>query len=77
MFSLKTLIHKYVKSNLKPLYACFVDFKRTCASVLHVGLLYKLKKIGVGNKFYDIIKSMYNNTELCVKSGNFRTDFFF
>jgi hypothetical protein len=28
MFVLKTLIDKYVERNSKPLYACFVDFKR-------------------------------------------------
>jgi hypothetical protein len=44
MFTLQTLIQKYIKINSKPLYACFVDFKRAFDSVLHVGLLYKLKK---------------------------------
>jgi hypothetical protein len=57
------------------------DFKVTCAtayfkrafdSVSHVGLSYKLKKTGVG----DIIKNMYYNTEVYVKSGNSRSDFF-
>jgi hypothetical protein len=72
LFTLKTLIHKYVKSHSKPLYACFVDFKRAFDSVSHVGLSYKLKKTGVGDKFYNIIKNMYYNTEVCVKSGNSR-----
>ena len=76
MFTLQTLIQKYNKTNSKPLYACFVDFKRAFDSVLHAGLLYKLKNTGVGNKFYDIIKSMYCNTEICVKSDNFRSEFF-
>lgn len=73
MFTLQTLIQKYIKINSKPLYACFVDFKRAFDSVLHVGLLYKLKKAGVGDKFYNIIQSMYNNTETCVKSNNLRS----
>ena len=76
MFTLQTLIQKYIKINSKPLYACFVDFKRAFDSVLHVGLLYKLKKAGVGDKFYNIIQSMYNNTETCVKSNNLRSEFF-
>jgi hypothetical protein len=44
--------------------------------VSHVGLSYKLKKTGVGDKFYNIIKNMYYNTEVCVKSGNSISDFF-
>lgn len=75
MFTLQTLIQKYIKINSKPLYACFVDFERAFDSVLHVGLLYKLKKAGVGDKFYNIFQSMYNNTETCVKSNNLRSEF--
>lgn len=73
MFVLNTLIQKYVTNGSKQLYVCFVDFRRAFDTVWHPGLFYKLKKTGVGSKFYNIIKSMYHNTELCVKRGTNRT----
>lgn len=76
MFVLNTIIQKYVKNDSKPLYACFVDLKRAFDSVSHLHLFYKLKSIGVGTKFYDIIHSMYKQTETCVKIGQHRTNFF-
>ena len=76
MFILKTLINKYVKNKSKPLYTCFVDFKHAFDSVPHEGLFYKLKLAGVGTKFYNVIKSMYKNINICVKIGKKHTDFF-
>ena len=40
----------------------------TFDTVNHEGLLYKLRKIGISDLFYNIIKNMYNNTGLCVKT---------
>ena len=57
MFVLKSLIDKYLEKNSKPLYACFVDFKRAFDTVWHQGLLHKLKAAGVGTKFYNIIQN--------------------
>ena len=76
MFVLNTLLNKYIKSQSKYIYACFVDFKKAFDSVWHLGLLYKLKLANVGTKFFTIIKSMYQQTEVCVKVGNFRTEYF-
>lgn len=76
MFILNTLIQKYVKNGSKRLYACFVDFKRAFDSVSHLHLFYKLKKTGIGTKFYNVIKTLYCNTKTCVKVGNQRTSFF-
>ena len=49
------------------MYTCFVDLHKAFDTVNHNCLLYKLRKIGVSNLFYRIIKSMYSHTELCVK----------
>ena len=76
MYVVNTLIQKYVKNSNKPLYACFVDFQKAFDSVSHVHLLYKLKMIGVGSKFYEIIKNMYNQSYSCVKVNNERSKFF-
>lgn len=76
MFVLKTLLQKYVLGESKPLYCCFVDFKKAFDSVSHAHLLYKLKKYGIGSKFYTILKSMYTISNSCVKINNVRTNFF-
>ena len=76
LFVLRTLVNKYVKGSSKPLYACFVDFKNAFPSVPHLGLFYKLKLSGIGSKFYNIVKGMYQNIELCVKIDNRRSNFF-
>ena len=76
MFVLRTLIQKYVAHESKPLYACFVDYQKAFDSVSHAHLLWKLKMVGVGSKFYDIIKAMYANSYACVKVNKLRTECF-
>ena len=76
MFVLKTLVEKHTTKGSKPLYTCFVDFKGAFDSVWHTGLFYKLRKIGISDKFYSIIKNMYLKTELCVKADSALTDSF-
>ena len=78
MFVLKTLIDKYVESNSKPSYACFVDFKSAFDTVWHQGLLSctNLKLQGWELNFIISIQNMYSKTEVCVKIDNYRTDFF-
>lgn len=70
MFVLKTLIDKYTQTGSKHLYTCFIDFKKAFDTVWHTGLFYKMKKCGISNKFYNIIKNMYLHTETCVKINN-------
>ena len=75
MFILKTLIEKY-KKNKKPLYIGFVDFMKAFDTVWHQGLLFKILKTGVSNKFYGVIKSMYSKVSLTVQIGDKVTPFF-
>ena len=71
IFILNSLLNKYVRFGKKKLYVCFVDFKKAFDSIWHTGLLFKLlKNFNIGGKFYGIIKSMYNNSESCVKLKN-------
>ena len=58
MFIIKTLIDKYTMNGNK-LFACFVDFRKAYDSVNHMKLLLKLKHIGVGSLFYNLVKDMY------------------
>ena len=66
MFILKTLFDKDCSKSGGRLYACFVDFRKAFDSVIHDGLRFKLLQIGIGTKFYNIIKSMYNGSQSCV-----------
>ena len=45
-------------------------------TVSHDGLFYKLRRIGVRDKYYQRIKTMYASTNLSVKVGNYFTDTF-
>lgn len=76
IYTLQTVIKKYTKIYKKKIYACFIDFKKAFDTIWHLGLLYKLKTINVGNNFYNIIKCMYTNNEVCVKFHDEITDFF-
>ena len=69
MFILKNIMSKYKLEN-KPLYIAFIDFKQAFDTIRHQDLLYKLLKNGISNKFYSIIKSMYNNIHPSVQSSD-------
>ena len=60
IFIIKTLMNKY-KANKKKLFLCFVDFKKAFDSVWRTGLFYKLQKLNVTGKVYNVIKSLYEN----------------
>ena len=52
IFSLKTLIDKYVSNvNKGKLFCCFVDLQKVFDSVWHDGLLYKLLRSKLGGHF--------------------------
>ena len=68
VFTLRTLIDKYVHSHNEKIYACFVDFRKAFDSVWHVGLLNKLLQINVGGCFYNLIKSLYLNSTCSIKN---------
>lgn len=76
MFILKCLIDKYCSRPGSKLYACFVDFRKAFDKVIHAGLKMKLLHLGVGTKFYNICKSMYNNSQSCVRLNNGLTKHF-
>lgn len=58
------------KADKKCLYIAFVDFKQAFDSINHNKLMYKLLKLGISNRFYKILKSMYSNIMLSVQSSN-------
>ena len=77
MFILTTLIDKYIKKLKSPLYVCFVDFKKAYDSVWRQALLYKLLRLNINGLFFNILKSMYGNNEICVRVSNSHRSHFF
>ena len=67
IFSLRSLINKYVLAKKKKLYTCFVDFRRAFPSVWRNAMLLKVLRLGIGGKFYNIIKSIYQEDSCYVK----------
>ena len=76
IFTLHTLIDKYINQNKTKIFACFVDFQKAFDSIWHEGLLSKLLESGIGGKTYNIIKTMYSKNQCAIKIGNKRTEFF-
>lgn len=71
IFTIKTLINKYLHKLKKPIFACFVDLSKAFDSVWHSGLFKKLLNLKIGGNFYKIIKHMYSNSKFVVKKENF------
>lgn len=69
MFILKCIMEQYRQSKNK-LYICFVDFAKAFDGVWHKGLLYKMNKIDISSRFYNVIKNMYQKISLQVRIGN-------
>ena len=53
VFTLLTLVDKYVHNHNGKIYACFVDLSKAYDSVWHNGLLHKLLQINLGGSFYN------------------------
>ena len=69
LFTLKTLINKYVYKNKTPIYAAFIDFSKAFDSVWRPGLYKKLLNLGIGGNFYRVLKSMYSSTKFAIKKN--------
>ena len=59
MFILRSLVEQHTQKGSKPLYTCFIDFRKAFDSVWLQGLFYKMRQIGISDKFYKIVKEMY------------------
>ena len=73
---MSSAIEKYIRSKKKKLFVCFIDFKKAFDSIWHTALFLKLRQLGVSDLFYKIIKDMYVNGRLCVKTNDGLTSFF-
>ena len=76
IFTLYSVINHTVNVKKKPLYVCFVDFKKAFDKVSHSLLWQKLVNYSINEKFINIIKSMYSKVKSCVRSNKGLTEFF-
>ena len=73
---LYNLIQDYCHKKGKKIFACFVDFKKAFDSIPRELLFQKLQKIGVNGKFFNVLKTIYNNDNCCVRVGDKVTNTF-
>ena len=52
------------------MYSCFVDFKKAFDLICREALLFKIANLGIGGKFFDTIKYMYQNSTTKIKLLN-------
>ena len=72
---LKTLVD-YYKSKRKPIFACFVDFRKAYDSVWREGRFLKLILNGCSRKFIRLMLNMYSSYNCSVKLEEGNTPFF-
>ena len=70
ILTLKTIIDKYARKQNIKVFTCFVDFKKAFDLVCREALLYKIANLGIGGKFFNIIKYMYQHSTAKVKLLN-------
>ena len=76
LFVLNSLLTHFLHQN-KQLYCIFVDFTKACDYVVRDNLWYKLLKVGVRGRMFDIIKSVYSTVKSQVKYNNTLNNAFF
>jgi hypothetical protein len=65
LFILRTLIEQN-KAKKKPLYCCFVDFKKASDIVPHEVLWQMLAGLGVEGRFLRCLQAMYAKDTICI-----------
>ena len=67
LFTLRSIINRYINVRKEKLFVCFVDFRKAFDKVWRNGLFVKLLRMGITGKFYNILKIMYQSTKSKVK----------
>ena len=74
-FILNTIVEGRMRKN-RTTYAAFIDFTQAFDSVDRTALWFKLSKLGISEKFLNILKSMYKNSKFSIKTdGGLTIDF--
>ena len=75
IYSLTSIIRNQ-KNAKKPTFVCFVDFEKAFDRVDRDLLFYKLRKMKIGGKLLESLKSVYSNCHACININNHCTDWF-
>ena len=67
IFTLSTLITKYISKKGGKLYTCFVDFKSAFDTVWRNAIFFKLYKMNIGGNFMALIRDMYADVKYSIK----------
>ena len=78
LFSLQSVVQKYLCRERGRFYCIFVDFKRAFDSIQHDSLWFSLERKGISpnGKSLSIFRSMYSQFKSWVKVNNGLTQFF-
>ena len=76
IFSLQSLIQKYLTKQGGRFYTLFVDFSKAYDSVHRMKLLYALLQNGIHGKMYRTLESMYKHVKAAVRVGSKVTEYF-
>ena len=76
IFTLKSVVNKYVADEGGKVYACFIDFRKAFDTVWHDGLFHKLQQIGIKGNFLETLRNIYKNTQCAIKINGKLTQFF-
>lgn len=71
IYTIKTILNKYINKLKKPVFVAFIDFSKAFDSVWRSALFYKMLTLGIGGNFYRIIKHMHMNTKFVIKKGSY------
>ena len=78
IFSLQSVVQKYLSREGGRFYCIFIDFRRAFDSINHEKLWDSLKRKGINSegKFIKIFQSMYRKLKSCVKVNEGLTEYF-
>ena len=69
IFVINSIYQTFVKNDSKNIFLVFVDFKIFFDCIIREHLLSKLLQNGIGGRFYQVIKNMYDGIKFKVKTS--------
>ena len=75
IFILSSIVQIKLRQEKRKLFALFVDFKEAFPSVHHDLLGHKLNKLGLSNRFLNILKKIYSQAEINIENVNGETPY--
>ena len=76
VFNLMAVVQKYLTKKGGRFYCIFIDFEKAFDNVQHSQIWKSFERNNIKGKFCQIMKSLYQNTESCVKCNNKLTEYF-